>query len=47
MILDKILKSQFMSVLFDKPLNESIQKSEMDIHVWYWNEGENKVTVRY
>ena len=47
MILDEIWKSPFMSVLYDKSLNESIQKSEMDIHVRYWNEGENKVTVRY
>ena len=41
MILDEILKSSFMSVLYDESLNESIQKSEMDIHVRYWNEGEN------
>ena len=41
MILDEVLKSPFMSVLYDKPLNERIQKSEMDIHVRYWNEGEN------
>ena len=33
MILDEILKSPFMSVLYNKSLNESIQKSEMDIHV--------------
>jgi hypothetical protein len=47
MILDEILKSPFMTVLFDESLNDSIQKSEMDILVRYWNEGENKVTVRY
>ena len=47
MILDEILKSPFMSVLFDKTLNESIQKSEMDIHVRYWNEGETEVTMQY
>ena len=47
MILDEILKSPFMSVLFDKTLNESIQKSEMDIHIRYWNEGETKVTMQY
>ena len=38
MILDEILKSSFMSVLYDKSLNESTQKSEMDIHVRYWND---------
>ena len=37
MILDEILKSPFMSVLYDNSLNESIQKSEMDIHVRYWD----------
>ena len=47
MILDEILKSPFMSVLYDESLNENIQKSEMDIHVKYWNEGENKATVWY
>ena len=47
MILDEILKSPFMSVLYEESLKESIQKSEMDIHIRYWNEGENKVTVRY
>ena len=36
-----------MSVLYNKSLYESIQKSEMDIHVQYWNEGKNKVTVWY
>ena len=47
MILDTILKSPFMLVLYDESLNESIHKSEMDIHARYWNEGENRVTVRY
>ena len=47
MILDEILKSPFISILYDESLNESIQKNEMDIHVRYWNEGENKVTVQY
>ena len=47
MILDEILKSPFLSILYDDSLNESIQKNEMDIHVRYWNVGENKVTVRY
>ena len=47
MILDEILKSPFMAVLFDESLNDSIQKSEMDILVRYWNAGENKVIVRY
>ena len=47
MILDEILKSPFTSVLYDESLKESIQKSEMDNHVRYWNEGENKATVRY
>ena len=47
MILNEILKSPFMAVLFDESLNDSIQKSEMDILVRYWNAGENKVTVRY
>ena len=47
MILDEILKSPFMSVLYDESLNENIQKSEMHIHVKYWNEGENKATVWY
>ena len=32
---------------YDKSLNESIHKSEIDIHVQYWNEDEEKVTVRY
>ena len=45
-ILNEILKSSFMSVFYGESLNKSIQKSEMDIHVQYWNEGENKVTVR-
>ena len=47
MILDTILKSPSMLVLYDESLNESIHKSEMDIHARYWNEGENRVTVRY
>ena len=47
MILDEILKSPFMSVLYDESLNENIQKSEMDIHVEYWNDCENKATVWY
>ena len=47
MILDEILKSPFLSILYDDSLNESIQKNEMDIHVRYWNVGENKVNVRY
>ena len=33
MILDEILKSPFMSVLYDESPHKSIQKSEMDIHV--------------
>ena len=33
MILDEILKSPFMSVLYNESLNKSIQKNEMDIHV--------------
>ena len=36
-----------MTVLFDESLNDSIQKSEMDIHLRYWREGENRVVVRY
>ena len=47
MNLGEILKSPFMSVLYDKSLNESIHKSEIDTHVQYWNEDEKKVTVRY
>ena len=46
-ILDEILKSQFMSVLYNESMNESIQKSETEIHVQYWNEGENKAPVWY
>ena len=32
-ILDEILKSPFMSVLYEESLKESTHKSEMDIHV--------------
>ena len=47
MVLDEILRSPFMTVLFDESLNDSIQKSEMDIHIRYWREGDNRVVVRY
>ena len=45
MNLGEILKSPFMSVLYDKSLDESIHKSEIDIHAQCWNEDEKKVTV--
>ena len=46
-VFNHCLFPHFKQMGLDEILNESIQKSEMDIHVRYWNEGENKVTVRY
>ena len=44
---DLILKSPFIVALFDEILNKTSQKSEMDLHVRYWDVNEKKVVVRY
>ena len=44
---DVILKSPFIVTLFDESLNKTSQKSEMDLHVRYWDVNEKKVVVRY
>ena len=43
---DLILKSPFIAALFDESLKTS-QKSEMDLHVRYWDVKEKKVVARY
>ena len=44
---DLILKSPFIVALFDESLNKTSQKSEMDLHVRYWDVNEKNVVVRY
>ena len=44
---DQILKSPFIVAFFDESLNEISQKSEMDLHVRYWDVNEKKVVIHY
>ena len=47
-LLDKDIQlSSFLTIMFDESLNDVLQKSEMDIHVRYWDESEMLVKVRY
>ena len=44
----QILKSPFVVALFgDKNLSKNLQKSEMDLHVRYWDVSERKVAIYY
>ena len=46
-LLDKdILLSSFLTIMFDESMNDVLQKSEMDIHVRYWDDY-MLVMVRY
>ncbi|KAJ8672178.1 hypothetical protein QAD02_003437 [Eretmocerus hayati] len=37
----------FLSIAFDESLNKVVKKSQMDIHVKYWNERTNQAETRY
>ena len=40
---DLIQKSPFIVALSDESLNKTSQKSEMDLHVRYWDVNEKKI----
>ena len=42
-----ILKSPFITVLFDESFNKTTHQSEMDLFVGYWDVSEKRVVVRY
>ena len=44
---DEVMKSPFITVLFDESLNKTTKESEMDLIVRYWDVVERKVMVHY
>ena len=46
-LVDDINKSLFHSLSFDESLNDSMQQSQMDIVVRYWDESASRVKARY
>ena len=42
-----IKKSPIQSILCDKNMNKILQMEQMDLHVNYWCDGNNKVKTSY
>lgn len=47
-LLDKeISSSRYITPMFDESMNDTLQKSEMDIHLRYWDDATQQVKVRF
>ena len=43
----EVAAAPYITPMFDESMNDVLQKSEMDVHIRYWDDTENKVKVRY